>query len=111
MRPKTITVTGDALTDEYSPVIPVDWRKPDFKLSIGVVLIGAAAGTYTVQHTFDDITADDFDATTASWFEHPSLVSLNASQDGHYAYPPRAIRLKVDAGASGDFEMTYIHAG
>ncbi len=110
MRPKIITVTGGA-GEVVSNPIPLDWRKEDFKVGLAVNLVGAAAGTYTVQHTFDDITDPDFDASTAKWFDHEVLTSQTTDQDGNYAFPCQATRLKLDAGFSGDANFHIIMAG
>ena len=110
MRPKRVTATG-GVGIVYSEVIPLDWRKEDFKVGLAVDLVGAAAGTYTVEHTFDDVSATDFDASTAKWFDHEVLASQTTDQDGNYAFPCRATRLKLHAGFSGDANYTVIMAG
>ena len=79
-----------------------------FNVGIGVVVSGTV--NYTVQHTFDDIWATGYDASTGNWFNHSSLASQAGNSDGNYAFPVTAVRLTVNSG-SGTATMTVIQAG
>lgn len=106
-----LTVTGSAGGDAVSDLIPMHWKEADLKIGIGVELVGAATGSYTVEHTFDDIYETGTSAGDYTYFNHEFLVNASASDDGHYAYPAMAFRLRVAAGSTGDFKMTAIRTG
>ena len=82
--------------------VPMDQYISPFNVALGIVPAGTA--TYTVQHTFDDPFASDFDPATATWFNHPDLTSESGNNDGNYAFPVRAIRLNV---SSTDDDVTF----
>ena len=104
MRPVTVSQTGVGTTR----VIPLDHYISPFNVGLGVSITGTV--TYTVQHTFDDVFADNYNPATGTWFNHPTLALLTASSDGNYAFPVRGIRLNVTAG-SGTVRLTAIQAG
>lgn len=107
MRPIRVTVSSQTT----SAVIPLDMYQDPFNVGIGVALSAGATLTYTVQHTFDDVQASGFNASTAVWYPHSTLASKSASSDGNYAYPVTAIRLNVTAYTGGNATMTVIQAG
>lgn len=107
MRPVVQTVSSLA----NSTPIPLDTYQDPFNVSVAAVLSGGASLTYTVQHTFDDVFAKDFDPSTATWFNHASLASKTTSSDGNYAFPVRAVRISVGAYTSGSVTFTVIQAG
>lgn len=107
MRPIRATVSSQTT----SAVIPMDIYLDPFNVSIGVALSAGASLTYTVQHTFDDVFASNFNAATATWYPHASLATKTASADGNYAFPVTAIRLNVTAYTSGSATMTLVQAG
>lgn len=107
MRPVRVTVGSQAI----SAPIPLDHYQGPFNVGIAVVLSSGATLTYTVEHTFDDVFAKDFDASTATWFPNSSLTSKSASLDGNYAFPIMAVRLNVTAYTDGNATMTVIQAG
>lgn len=104
MTPIVLTQTGVGATG----VATMDHYMPVFNVSIGAVVSGTA--TYTVQHTFDDVFALNFNPSTATWFSHETLVSQTTTQDGNYAFPVRGIRVNVTAG-SGTVTTTIIQSG
>lgn len=107
MRPVRVTVSSATV----SLPIPLDQYETPFNVGLGVVLSGGASLTYKVQHTFDDVFLPTFDPSTATWFDHATLVAKTASSDGNYAYPVVAIRLNVTAFTSGTATMTVLQAG
>lgn len=107
MRPIRVTVGAQ----DVSRVVPLDTYQDPFNVSIGVALSAAASLTYSVQHTFDDVQAPDFDPTTATWFTNSGLSAKTTSLDGNYAFPVTAIRLNVTTYSSGTATMTVIQAG
>lgn len=104
MRPIVISKTGTGA----SSVAPMDHYMAVFNVSIGAVVSGTV--NYTIQHTFDDVFAENFNASTATWFNHEVLVSQTTNQDGNYAFPVRGIRVNVNSG-SGTVTVTIIQAG
>lgn len=107
MRPIRVTVSAQ----EASNPIPMDHYREPFNVSIGVAVTGTLA--YTVEHTFDDVFADGYDASTGVWFANDAtnLQGATTSQDGNLAFPVTAIRLNVSAYTSGSATMTLIQAG
>lgn len=89
---QTFTSTEEGGFGVTSP-IPMDQYISPFNVGFGVHPSGTA--TYTVQHTFEDPFASNFDPSTAVWFNHPDVASESGNNDGNYAFPVRAIRLNV----------------
>lgn len=107
MRPIRVTVS----TQTASKTLPMDQYISPFNLGLGVVLSVGADLTYTVEHTFDDVWAANFNPATAKWFSHATMVNKTTSFDGNYAYPVTAIRLNVTAHTSGTATLTVVQAG
>lgn len=121
MRAKTFTVVGSAGGPTYSPVYPIDtWDNPTC-IGIGVVVSGLES-IADVQHTFANPWAINLNVVSAAaWENNSTLVSATASNgtngasSTNYAFPPRAIRLRVraltSAGAGNAVTMTIQQAG
>jgi len=102
MRRVTRSLTGSA-TGATAP-IPMDVNQNPFNVGMGVVV--SATGTYTVEHTFDDI----WDTTvTPTWYPNTGLTAQTANKDGNYAFPVSAIRLNAAAN-TGSITLTVIQA-
>ena len=109
--PFRVTQTGVSTTAGYTATFFPDYYVRPFSIGIGCV-VSSTAVTYSVQHTFDDITSSTFVSTAANWFYNTSFSSAAASADGSYTYPVSAIRLITTAGSSiGTVQMTCIQAG
>lgn len=104
MRPVTYSITGTGVSGVYPP----DHYVSPFNIALGVLVSGTV--TYTVQYTFDDVFAANFNPSTANWVDHPSLTAQSATKDSNIAYPVRGIRLNVTAG-TGTTRLTIIQAG
>jgi hypothetical protein len=104
MRPVQVSTDGVSV----SAVIPIDVYLNPTNIALGVVITGTA--TVTVQHTFDDVFAEDFDPSTATWFDHPTIDDATDDEDGNYAFPPRGVRLNQTAG-TGSAVLTLVQAG
>jgi hypothetical protein len=91
-----------------SKPIPMDQYISPFNVGFGVV--PQTTVNYTVQHSFDNPLAQGYDPTIATWFDHPTVQSQTVKQDGNYAFPVAAIRLKVNSGTNAA-TMTVIQAG
>ena len=94
MRRISLTQTGAGSTQ----VVPMDQYISPFNVGFDVVDAGGA--TYSVQYTFDDVFANDFDPATATWFTHPDAAGLTDNFDGNIAFPVSAMRLTVSAGTT-----------
>lgn len=99
MRPATKSITGVGVSEW----MPLNLHADPFNVGFGCVVSGGAA-TYDVEHTFDD------PAGSPAAFKHPTLVAQNASKDGNYAFPVRAMRINLTAGV-GTVTLTAIQAG
>lgn len=104
MRSISVTVTNPGVSDP----IPMDLYISPFNVGFGVV--PDAGVDYTVQHSFDNPFAYGYNAGAATWFDHPTAANQIVKQDGNYAFPVAAIRLKVNGGA-GSATLTLIQAG
>jgi hypothetical protein len=104
MRSISVTVTG---TGNSNP-IPMDQYISPFNVGFGVV--PGSGVNYTVQHSFDNPLAQGYNAATATWFDHPTAQSQTVNQDGNYAFPVAAIRLKINSGTNAA-TLTLIQAG
>ena len=107
MRPVRLTV-GSQTT---SAVIPISNYTSPVNVGVGVKLSAGASLTYTVEHTFDDVQAANFNPATATWYQNSGLTSQTASKDGNYSYPVTGVRLNVGTYASGNATITVIQAG
>ena len=105
MRPKTFTVVGSTGGPTYSPVFVVDTYNNPCNIALGVVVSGNNT-IADVQDTFADPGTTNLNVVSAAaWENNATLVSANSTPpngltSGNYAYPPRAIRLRVRALAS-----------
>ncbi|CAB4129523.1 hypothetical protein UFOVP118_81 [uncultured Caudovirales phage] len=104
MRPVSLSVTGVG----NSAVCPTDYYVSPFNIALNIVVTGTI--TYTVQYTFDDVYAANFNPATANWTNHPSLTAQTATKDSNIAYPVTGIRLTTSAG-TGTAALTIIQAG
>jgi len=104
MRPVTYIVTGAGASGVYAP----DHYVSPFNVALGVVVSGTV--TYTVQYTFDDVFAKDYNPSTGTWTDHPTLTAQTTTKDSNIAYPVRGIRLTVSSG-DGTARLTAIQAG
>lgn len=104
MRPVVLSVTGvgNSVPD------PLDHFLTPFNVSLAVVVTGTI--TYTVQYTYDDVFAANYNPATGNWLPHPSLTAQTATKDSNIAYPVRAVRLTTSAG-TGTATLTVIQAG
>lgn len=121
MRAKTFSVTGSAGGPTYSRAYPIDTYNNPCNIGIGVVVSGNNT-VADVQHTFGDPWAADLNVVSAvAWINNSTLVSatqagqINGAWDTNYAFPPRAIRLRVralaSAGAGDTATITIQQAG
>jgi hypothetical protein len=104
MRPVVLSVTGVG----NSAVDPLDHYLTPFNVSLAVVVTGTI--TYTVQYTYDDVFAPNYNPATGNWLPHPSLTAQTATKDSNIAYPVRGVRLTTSAG-TGTATLTVIQAG
>lgn len=115
MRAKTFTVVGSTGGPTYSPAYPVDTYNNPCNIGIGVTVSGNNT-IADVQHTFSDPWASSLNVVSAGvWINNATLVSatqannINGATDTNYAFPPRAIRLRVRAlGSAGVGEQATI---
>ena len=104
MRPVVYTVTGT----DVSGVYPPDHYVSPFNVALSVRVSGTV--NYTVQYTFDDVFAKNYDPATGNWADHPSLTGQTTTKDSNIAYPVTGIRIKANSGA-GTATLTAIQAG
>jgi hypothetical protein len=108
-RPVRVTL----LTTGVTRPIPLNNYADPFNAGIGVKLNDVSTGTYTVEHTFDNVFDPAFDASTATWYTSTfggNTSAKTANADGNYAFPVVATRLNVTV-LSGSITITVIQAG
>lgn len=108
MRPVQVSTTDASAAATYSSVVIPDIYLTPANLSIGVIVTGTV--NYTVQATLDDVFSTSFNASTATWYDHPTLVSQTANGASNYAFPVRGVRLKQSSG-SGSCVMNVVQSG
>jgi hypothetical protein len=79
-------------------------------VNIGLGLTVSATATYTIQITFDDITADGYVASSGTWFTETGFGTATTSKYGLLTTPCRGVRLNVSA-SSGSVTMQVQQAG
>lgn len=104
MRPVYFTVTGT----EVSLPCPMDRYISPTNISLAVLISGTE--NCTVQYTFDDVYAANYNPATGNWRNHPSLTSLTATADSNIAYPVSAIRIISNSG-TGSAKLTILQSG
>lgn len=107
MRPVTVTVAGSSggpTTNGTSVTIPMDDKQAPFAVGIGTYVTSGQTATWSVQHTFDDLTVS---GGTLTWFTNSGINAVTSNTDGNYAFPVTAIRLNVSAG-TGNVTMIAI---
>lgn len=92
----TGAITVGPVDEVVSRTIPLNWRKDEFLIGLGIDVTGTI--DYTVQHTFSTV----YDiSVTPKWFNHDNLFSQTTDQDGNYIIPVHATRLVVNSYDSG----------
>lgn len=106
MQPVRKVITGTGVTTP----IPLDHYIAPFNVGLAVVI--ASTGTYTVQFTFDDVFAKDYNPAMGTWFSSTdtTVVNATASAASNIAFPVTAVRLSVAANGSS-ITFTVIQAG
>lgn len=93
-----------------SRAVPLDINSTaGFQVALGLDVTGTIDAT--VQHSFDDPFSATYDPYAATWFNHSSIAAKTSDTDGNYAYPPRAIRLKINSSTSGSAILTIVQQG
>lgn len=107
-RPVRITLSAAGVS---APVVLNNIEGTPFNVGIGCDISAGGSMTYTVEHTFDDVFANNFNPSTATWFPHANLASKTVDADGNYAFPIMACRLNVGTYGSGSITFTVIQSG
>lgn len=108
MRPVVFTITDASAGAKVSNVYPPDNYVSPFNVALSVLVTGTV--TYTVQYTFDDVFAANFNPASANYTNHPSLTAQTATKDSNIAYPVTGIRIQLSSG-TGSVKFTAIQAG
>lgn len=108
------TTTSLSITKVNHGLSVGDW----VQISGGSIWDGTYAVTsITDQNTFvvtvanSGATSGLFWVQTGRIFEHDTITAKTTSEDGSYAFPPRACRLRVSIYAAGYVDLTVIQAG
>jgi len=98
------TVTGTGT----SAIFAVDNYQAPFNIGLGATV--SATATYTVQFTFDDITANGYVAANGTWFTEATFGTASTSTAISFTIPCRGIRLNVSA-STGSVTLQVQQAG
>lgn len=104
MRPVTIEFSGAGI----GPVIPLNWRKTPFQVTIECQVEGTL--DYTVRWTADDIRSPDWNPATATWHAFDGLTGQTDDAVDSLDGPVRAISPFINSG-DGTLRMNVISAG
>jgi len=104
-RIQTITLTGNGASPQNSSPVPLNFRLNPFQVGLGAATDGSTT-TATVQVCFDDPT----DLSSATWFNHDSLVTIAANATGNIAFPVTGIRLQVSAAGTDTWTLYIVQA-
>lgn len=102
MRPVRIEIPGG----DNSEVVPLDWYQ-DGPVSLAVVNVDGTVDI-TLQYTLDDVFSEDFDPSTANWFEIATGITA-AQQEDLGDTRPTAVR--ATNGAAGTAELQVVQSG
>lgn len=113
-RAKTFIVTGSTGGPTYSPAYPIDtWNNP-CNIGIGIIVSGNNS-VVDLQETFSDPWNTNLNVVSAGvWINNSVLTSAtkagapNGAYDTNYAFPPRAIRIRVRALASAGVDENTV---
>lgn len=97
------TVTGAGT----SAIFACDNFQAPFNVGYGTTI--SATATYSLQFTFDDITADGYNPASGTWFTI-SGTSGSTAVSGSFTIPCRGIRLNVSA-STGSVTVFLQQAG
>ena len=92
-----------------SRAIPMDIHQSAFNVALVLDVTGTI--DCTVQHTHADPFSATFNNYTATWLNHDTMAAKTADDDDNYAFPVRAIRLKVNSSSSGTASLSIIQTG
>jgi len=89
----------------------LNYRGADFNVGFGVEISDSASLTYTVQHTFHDVLANDYTEGDETVWNHETVVTQTANADGNYTNPPFATRTAITVHSSGSLIQKILQAG
>ena len=107
-RPQKISLTGTGSGTGNSNPLLLNWREPNFKVSLAFDTDGSTTG-FTVQFALDDPL--ETAAASWTWFNHSELASMTADEVGNLAFPVTAIRLQADANGTDVGTLFVLQAG
>jgi hypothetical protein len=90
-----------------SQMVNLDYNVSPYAIGLGCVVSGTV--NYTVQHTFANIYALDYDPVSYVWFANSDLTGKTANAEGAMTIPSVAVRILLNSG-SGTVEMTVLQA-
>lgn len=106
-RPTRLTLGSVTTSAVFTP----DLDRDPFNIGIGVAVAAGSTLTYSVEYTFDDVAANNFNPATATWTALSTLSGKTATADGNIAYPVTGVRLNMTAWTAGSATVTFIQAG
>jgi uncharacterized protein YbbC (DUF1343 family) len=100
MQPIQMTVTG---TTGVSAPVRLDYLQNPFSVSVAC-LVGAAAVTYSIQHTYNFSTVFGLPtwdgSTVVTWINNLQINGATANAEAAYSEPVAAVRLNVTGGVA-----------
>lgn len=77
-------------------------------LGVDVTVVDANTYTYTVANSGATAAKVTAKVVTLRVFDHPVMAALTARQDGNYAFPVQAARIRVTTPGAGTLDLTAI---
>ena len=106
-RPMRVTLSAAGVSQ---PFVHSQAGNSPFNIGLGVAISPGATLTYSVEYTFDDVYANNYNPATGNWTAVTGLTAQTASKDSNIAYPVMATRLNVTSYTSGSVTFTAIQA-
>lgn len=103
MTPISVTQTNTGRS-----VIAVDNFLNPFNIGVAAAEVSGSA-TADVQYSFDDPMDDGYVASSATWYNAPSLASLSSSTSAAFTVPCKALCINVTG--TGVWTLTIVQAG
>jgi hypothetical protein len=88
----------------------LNYRGSDFNVGLGVDVVSGSL-TYAVQHTWQNVLAQDYTEGDETVFTHGTLTGKTADDDDDYTTLPVAIRLAFTSFTSGSAILHVTQAG
>lgn len=103
-RPVTRTVSG---ATGASSVVALNTLAP-VPFNVGLLADVTGTLTYSVEYTFDDVQANNYNPASGVWNAVTGMGAQTADTTGSLSFPVTGVRLNVTAWTSGSVTLTVL---